>query len=150
MVRKSCSQTDIGDIIVVEAVSKHEIMMLNRRKTKQITVGGVAVGGDAPVSVQSMCNTDTRDIKATLTQIQRLAEYGCELVRLAVLDDVAIRALKEIRRESTLPLIADIHFDHRLAIGELRAGVDGLRINPGNIGGKRAVAEVVRAAAERR
>ncbi len=112
-------------------------------------VGSVAVGGDAPVSVQSMCNTDTRDIKATLAQIQRLAEYGCELVRLAVLDDEAIRALKEIRKEATLPLIADIHFDHRLALGALRAGVEGLRINPGNIGGERAVAEIVRAAAER-
>jgi (E)-4-hydroxy-3-methylbut-2-enyl-diphosphate synthase len=124
-------------------------MMLNRRRTKQIMVGSVAVGGDAPVSVQSMCNTDTRDIKATLAQIQRLAEYGCELVRLAVLDDEAIRALKEITREATLPLIADIHFDHRLALGALRAGVEGLRINPGNIGGEKAVAEIVRAAAER-
>jgi (E)-4-hydroxy-3-methylbut-2-enyl-diphosphate synthase len=136
-------------MINVEAESRHEIMMLNRRRTKQIMVGSVPVGGDAPVSVQSMCNTDTRDIKATLAQIQRLAEYGCELVRLAVLDDEAIRALKEITREATLPVIADIHFDYRLALGALRAGVEGLRINPGNIGGEKAVAEIVRAASER-
>jgi (E)-4-hydroxy-3-methylbut-2-enyl-diphosphate synthase len=121
-----------------------------RRKTRQIQVGAVPVGGDAPVVVQSMCNTDTRDVGATLAQIRRLADAGCELVRLAVLDQEAIRALSLIKREAPIPIIADIHFDHRLALGSLDAGVDGLRINPGNIGSQRAVARVVQAAAERR
>jgi (E)-4-hydroxy-3-methylbut-2-enyl-diphosphate synthase len=96
-----------------------------------------------------MCNTDTRDVQATLEQIQRLADAGCELVRLAVLDEEAVAALSLIRQEAPTPIIADIHFDHRLALGALEAGVDGLRINPGNIGSDRAVAKVVRACAER-
>ncbi len=125
-------------------------MGITRRETHKIHVGNVAVGGDAPVVVQSMCTTDTRDIRASLQQISRLAEVGCELVRLAVLDDKAVEALKIIKEEAPIPLIADIHFDHRLALGALKAGVDGLRINPGNIGGDKAVAKVVRAAAERR
>jgi (E)-4-hydroxy-3-methylbut-2-enyl-diphosphate synthase len=125
-------------------------MRIKRRETRKIHVGNVAVGGDAPVVVQSMCSTDTRDISASLQQINRLAEVGCELIRLAVLDDEAVDALKSIKEEAPIPLIADIHFDHRLALGALRAGVDGLRINPGNIGGEKAVVKVVRAAAERR
>ena len=125
-------------------------MGITRRETHKIHVGNVAVGGDAPVVVQSMCSTDTRDIRASLQQISRLAEVGCELIRLAVLDDKAVEALKAIKEEAPIPLIADIHFDHRLALGALKAGVDGLRINPGNIGGDKAVAKVVRAAAERR
>ena len=124
-------------------------MSITRRKTRQIHVGSVPVGGDAPVVVQSMCNTDTRDIPATLEQIRRLAEVGCEIVRLAVVDAKAVEALKAIKREASTPLIADIHFDHRLALAALRTGVDGLRINPGNIGGEKAVAKVVHAAAER-
>ena len=124
-------------------------MGITRRKTRQIHVGSVPVGGDAPVVVQSMCNTDTRDIPATLEQIRRLAEVGCEIVRLAVVDAKAVEALKAIKREASTPLIADIHFDHRLALDSLRTGVDGLRINPGNIGGEKAVAKVVHAAAER-
>jgi (E)-4-hydroxy-3-methylbut-2-enyl-diphosphate synthase len=123
-------------------------MSITRRKTRQIHVGNIAVGGDAPVVVQSMCSTDTRDIHATLEQIRRLAEVGCEIVRLAVLDKDAVNALESIKKESPTPLIADIHFDHRLALGSLRAGVDGLRINPGNIGDEKAVAKVVHAAAE--
>ena len=125
-------------------------MGITRRETHKIHVGNVAVGGDAPVVVQSMCTTDTRDIRASLQQISRLAEVGCELIRLAVLDDKAVEALKIIKEEAPIPLIADIHFDHRLALGALKAGVDGLRVNPGNIGGDKAVAKVVRAAAERR
>ena len=125
-------------------------MGITRRETRKIYVGNVAVGGDAPVVVQSMCSTDTRDIRASLQQISRLAEVGCELIRLAVLDDKAVEALKIIKEEAPIPLIADIHFDHRLALGALKAGVDGLRINPGNIGNDKAVAKVVRAAAERR
>ena len=124
-------------------------MGITRRKTRQIHVGNVAVGGDAPVVVQSMCSTDTRDIQASLKQMNRLAEVGCELIRLAVLDEKAVEALKTIKKEAPTPLIADIHFDHRLALGALKAGVDGLRINPGNIGGEAAVAKVVHAAAER-
>jgi (E)-4-hydroxy-3-methylbut-2-enyl-diphosphate synthase len=125
-------------------------MAITRRETRKIHVGNVAIGGDAPIVVQSMCSTDTRDIRASLQQISRLAEVGCELIRLAVLDDKAVESLKSIKEEAPIPLIADIHFDHRLALGALKAGVDGLRINPGNIGGEKAVAKVVRAAAERR
>jgi (E)-4-hydroxy-3-methylbut-2-enyl-diphosphate synthase len=125
-------------------------MRLSRRKTRQIRVGNVPVGGGAPIVVQSMCNTDTRDVRATLAQIGRLAEAGCELVRVAVLDQRAVKALEAIKGESPIPIIADIHFDHRLALGSLAAGVNGLRLNPGNIGGERAVSRVVRAAAERR
>ena len=125
-------------------------MTIARRETRKIQVGNVAIGGDAPIVVQSMCSTDTRDIPASLQQINRLAEVGCELIRLAVLDDKAVEALKSIKEKAPIPLIADIHFDHRLALGALKAGVDGLRINPGNIGGEKAMAKVVRAAAERR
>jgi (E)-4-hydroxy-3-methylbut-2-enyl-diphosphate synthase len=125
-------------------------MAITRRETRKIHVGNVAIGGDSPIVVQSMCSTDTRDIRASLQQISRLAEVGCELIRLAVLDDKAVESLKSIKEEAPIPLIADIHFDHRLALGALKAGVDGLRINPGNIGGEKAVAKVVRAAAERR
>jgi (E)-4-hydroxy-3-methylbut-2-enyl-diphosphate synthase len=124
-------------------------MKISRRKTRQIRVGSVQVGGAAPIVVQSMCNTDTRNVEATLSQIRRLAEAGCEIVRLAVLDVRAVEALKLIKREAPIPIIADIHFDSRLALGSLAAGVDGLRLNPGNIGGDRAVGRVVCAAAER-
>lgn len=117
-----------------------------RRGARTIHIGSVAVGGDAPVVVQSMCNTDTRDVEATLAQINALVAAGCELVRLAVLDETAARALRQIRDAATVPLIADIHFDHRLAVMALEAGVQGLRINPGNIGGETAVDTVVAAA----
>jgi (E)-4-hydroxy-3-methylbut-2-enyl-diphosphate synthase len=120
-----------------------------RRETRQIWVGKVPVGGNAAVVVQSMCNTDTRDIKGTLRQINRLAAAGCELVRLAVLDKKSVEAVRAIKEQTPIPLIADIHFDHRLALGALDAGVDGLRINPGNIGDDAAVVKVVRASAER-
>ena len=117
--------------------------------TRSITVGGVAIGGGAPVSVQSMCNTDTRDAAATLGQIGRLAEAGCEIVRCAVPDAEAAEALRAIKAQCPIPLIADIHFDYRLALTAVEAGVDGLRINPGNIGERWKVQEVVRACAER-
>jgi (E)-4-hydroxy-3-methylbut-2-enyl-diphosphate synthase len=121
-----------------------------RRKTRTITVGAVKIGWGAPVAVQSMCNTDTRDVEATLGQIKRLQEAGCELVRLAVPDEDAARALGRIRKGTAMPLIADIHFSHRLALEAVKQGIDGLRINPGNIGGKDKVSEVVRACRERR
>jgi (E)-4-hydroxy-3-methylbut-2-enyl-diphosphate synthase len=120
------------------------------RITRRIHVGDVAVGGGAPVSVQSMTSTDTRDVAATLAQIGRLAEAGCEVVRCAVPDEEAALALKAIRAGSSIPVIADIHFDHRLALTALAGGVDGLRLNPGNIGERWKVEEVVRACAERR
>lgn len=123
-------------------------MLLKRRKTRQIKIGQVAIGGDAPIAVQSMTKTDTRDIKATLSQVKRLERAGCEIVRLAVPDSEAVEALGEIKKKASLPLVADIHFDYRLAIASLEKGVDALRINPGNIGSKEKVKEVVRAAKE--
>lgn len=107
------------------------------------------MGGGAPCTVQSMCNTDTRDIAATTAQIHALAEAGCELVRCAVPDMDAAQALGKIKSSSPVPLIADIHFDYRLALKSLEAGVDGLRINPGNIGEKWKVSEVVKSASDR-
>ena len=120
-----------------------------RRKTVPVRIGGVLIGGGAPISVQSMTKTDTRNVRATLAQIKRLAGEGCEIVRLAVPDREAAEALGRIKAKTSLPLIADIHFDHRLALACLRNGVDGLRINPGTIGGRKKVEEVVRAARER-
>jgi len=113
-------------------------------------VGPVAVGGGAPVSVQSMTKTDTRDAAATGTQIEELAAAGCEIVRAAVPDSAAAEALKEICRRSPLPVIADIHFDHRLALAAAESGAAGLRINPGNIGSAARVREVVRACREKK
>ncbi len=120
------------------------------RITRQIQLGSVAIGGGAPVSVQSMTNTDTRDVAATLAQIRRLLDAGCEIVRCAVPDQQAALALAAIRRECPIPLIADIHFDHQLALTSLASGVDGLRLNPGNIGSRAKVAEVVAACRERK
>jgi len=120
--------------------------MINRRKTKQISIGNVKIGGDAPISVQSMCNTDTRDVNATLTQINELADAGCEIIRLAVLNKDAGEALKEIIKKSPIPVVADIHFDYRLAIQSINNGVSALRLNPGNIGKRENVEKVVKLA----
>ena len=117
--------------------------MMKRRNSKQIKIGDVKIGGDAPVSVQSMCNTDTRDVNATLTQIRELADAGCEIARLAVLNKDAADAIKEIVKKSPLPLVADIHFDYRLAIRCINNGIDALRLNPGNIGRRENVEKVV-------
>ena len=117
-----------------------------RRASRQIRVGPVAVGGAAPVVVQSMTNTPTVDTAATLAQIGRLSAAGCEIVRVAVPDDKAALSLKALCGQSPLPVIADIHFDHRLALAAMEAGVHGLRINPGNIGAERHVDRVVDAA----
>lgn len=121
-----------------------------RRPTRRVEVGAVAVGGDAPISVQSMTKTDTVDTEATGTQIEELAQAGCDIIRLAVPDEAAARALKIIVGRSPIPVVADIHFNHRLALMALEAGVAGLRINPGNIGGAERVREVVAAARGRR
>lgn len=117
--------------------------MIKRRISKQIQIGNVKIGGDAPVSVQSMCNTDTRDVKATLAQIQELEDAGCEIVRLAVLNKDAASAIKEIKKHTKIPVIADIHFDYRLAIQCIENGIDALRLNPGNIGKDENVKKVV-------
>ena len=117
--------------------------MIRRRFSKQIQIGNIKIGGDAPISVQSMTNTDTRDVKSTLKQINNLAENGCELVRLAILNPQAADAIKEIKKKSPLPLIADIHFDYRLAIKCIENGIDALRINPGNIGKEEHTKKVV-------
>ena len=115
---------------------------MQRRISKQINVGGVLIGGGAPISVQSMCNTDTRDVKATLAQINELYEAGCDIVRLAVPDMKAALALAQIKKESPIPIVADIHFDYRLAIECAKGGVDKIRINPGNIGSPERVKKV--------
>lgn len=116
-----------------------------RRRSRQIKVGGVAIGGGAPVSIQSMTNTDTRDAVATIAQIKRLAAAGCEIVRCAVPDMDAVRALFQIKEASPIPVVADIHFNYRLAIESVAAGADKIRINPGNIGGQDRVRAVVTA-----
>jgi (E)-4-hydroxy-3-methylbut-2-enyl-diphosphate synthase len=120
--------------------------MIARKPTRQIRVGHVAIGGDAPIVVQTMTNTDTRDVAATVAQIHRLEAAGCEMVRVAVLDLEAALAIREIRARITIPLIADIHFDHRLAVAAMENGAQGIRINPGNIGGPEKLARVVDAA----
>ncbi|OQW98517.1 MAG: 4-hydroxy-3-methylbut-2-en-1-yl diphosphate synthase [Desulfobacteraceae bacterium A6] len=121
---------------------------IKRKKTRQISVGEVKVGGMAPIAVQSMTNTFTCDIEATVAQIRRLEEAGCEIVRVAVPDMESARAISSIKKQISIPLIADIHFDYRLAIASANAGADGLRLNPGNIGGKVKVKKVVDCAKE--
>lgn len=117
--------------------------MINRRKSKQIQIGDIKIGGDAPISVQSMCNTDTRNVEATMNQINELTDAGCELVRLAVLNKDAASAIKEIVNKSKIPVIADIHFDYRLAIDCINNGINALRLNPGNIGNLENIKKVV-------
>lgn len=117
--------------------------------TKKVNCGDVAIGGGAPISIQSMTNTDTRNVSATLDQISRLQEAGCQIVRLAVPDLEAAEAFGRIKKAAKVPLVADIHFDYRLALESIRQGADKIRINPGNIGDRDRVLQVVRAAAER-
>ena len=119
---------------------------LNRRKSTQVEVRGVKIGGGAPIVVQSMCNTYTHDVEATVAQIERLEAAGCEIVRLAVPDEKSANALYEIRKRTEMPLVADIHFDYRYALMAADARIDCLRINPGNINGEERVSEVVAAA----
>ena len=120
-----------------------------RRHTKQVQCGNVAIGGGAPVSIQSMTNTDTRNVKATVDQIKRLAEAGCQIVRCAIPDVEAAAAFGQIKKLSDLPLVADIHFDYRLALSAIENGADKVRINPGNIGSPERVRAVFAAAKER-
>ncbi len=117
-----------------------------RRLTRPVFIGPVKVGGDAPISVQSMTTTDTRDVNKTTAQIQSLARAGCEIVRVTVNSREAAQALPAIKASSPIPIIADIHFDHTLALMSVKNGVDGLRINPGNIGSQQKIHEVVQAA----
>ena len=124
-------------------------MELPRKQTRQLKLGSVRIGGGAPIVVQSMTNTDTRDVEATLGQIKRLHDAGCEIVRVAVPDETAAKALRAIHDVSPIPVIADIHFDYRLALMALEAGLEGLRINPGNIGERKNVEMVVDAAKAR-
>ena len=121
-------------------------MELPRKQTRQLKLGSVRIGGGAPIVVQSMTNTDTRDVEATLGQIKRLHDAGCEIVRVAVPYETAAKALRAIHDVSPIPVIADIHFDYRLALMALEAGLEGLRINPGNIGERKNVEMVVDAA----
>jgi len=122
---------------------------MERRKTRQISIGPVKVGGDAPISVQSMTKTDTRDIRRTVHQIRRLEEAGCEIIRVAIVDEEAARAITEIKKRIRIPLIADIHFHSRLALIAMESGADGLRINPGNIGGRDRLKPIVTEARNR-
>ncbi|MDP3017631.1 MAG: flavodoxin-dependent (E)-4-hydroxy-3-methylbut-2-enyl-diphosphate synthase, partial [Deltaproteobacteria bacterium] len=123
--------------------------MIQRRKTRQICIGSVKIGGDAPVSVQSMTKTDTRDVRRTVHQIRRLEEAGCDIIRVAIPDDEAARAIAQIKKRINIPLIADIHFNYRLALRSMESGADGLRINPGNIGGRNRLKNIVNEAKNR-
>ena len=120
--------------------------MMTRRKTRKIKVGNLFIGGNSPISVQSMTKTDTRDIRTTVDQIKRLERAGCEIVRLAVPDMEAAKALGKIKRRVHIPLVADIHFNYRLAIEAIAQGVDKIRINPGNIGSREKVGAIAKAA----
>lgn len=121
-------------------------MMMPRRKTYPIMVGKVQLGGFAPIRVQSMTKTKTEDLTATLAQIKRLKQADCEIIRLAVRNQTSVQALKEIKKRTDIPLVADIHFDYRLAIASIKAGADKIRINPGNIGSGWKIKEIIKVA----
>jgi len=118
--------------------------MIKRKKTKKIKVGGIYIGGGAPIVVQSMCNTDTRDVRKTVAQIKKLEKAGCEMVRVAVPDMEAAKVLGKIKKRISIPLVADIHFSADLAMESIRQGIDKLRINPGNIGSEEKVARLAK------
>ncbi len=119
------------------------------RQSRQISIGDVKIGGGAPISVQSMTITDTRDVPSTVAQIKRLEKQGCDIVRVAVPDMDAAKSLGSIRQQITIPLVSDIHFDYKLALESIEQGVDGMRINPGNIGARYRIKAVVNACRER-
>lgn len=124
-------------------------MSYERRKTREVSVGAVKIGGENPISIQSMTNTDTRDSDATIAQIKRLEEAGCDIVRVAVPDIKAAKNIAKIKSSVNIPIIADIHFDYKLALEAIEQGVDGIRINPGNIGSIERVKMVVEKCKER-
>ena len=124
-------------------------MKIKRRKTRAVNVGSLKVGGDNPISVQSMTNTDTKDVKATIEQIKSLKEAGCEIIRVSVPDMDSAEALKEIKKRAGMPVVADIHFDWKLAIASIENGADGIRINPGNIGSEEKVKAIAEKAKKR-
>lgn len=124
-------------------------MLKNRKNTKAVTIGNMVIGGGNPIVIQSMTNTDTRNVEATVAQIQMLENAGCEIIRVAVPDQAAANAIKAIRKNIQIPLVADIHFDYKLALTAMENGVDKLRINPGNIGSEKGVREIVAMATER-
>ena len=120
-----------------------------REHTRVIKIGNRVIGGGNPILIQSMTNTPTEDVAATVAQIHRLEKVGCEIVRCTVPTMEAAKALSEIKKQISIPVVADIHFDHKMAIAAIENGADKIRINPGNIGGPERVAEVVKAAKER-
>jgi (E)-4-hydroxy-3-methylbut-2-enyl-diphosphate synthase len=117
--------------------------MIKKRKTRVVNIGGVKIGGNSPIVVQSMCNTDTRNIKATVKQIKQLEKAGCEMIRVAVVDMKAAQSIRDIKKKINIPLIADIHFDYRLAVECAKQGADKLRFNPGNINSEKKIKAVV-------
>ena len=119
------------------------MITVKRKKTKEIRVGDIGIGGDNPIRIQSMANTKTKDAAATAAQINRLAEAGCEIVRVGIPDMESASALKHIKKAITLPIVADIHYDHRLALASIENGADKIRINPGNIGGMDKLGKVI-------
>ncbi|KKP57861.1 MAG: 4-hydroxy-3-methylbut-2-en-1-yl diphosphate synthase [Candidatus Moranbacteria bacterium GW2011_GWF2_34_56] len=123
--------------------------MIKRKKTRKIKIGNVFIGGDAPVAIQSMCNTDTRDVEATVAQIKELIQAGCEIIRVAVPDMEAAKAIGEIKKQINIPMVADIHFSAEYAMEAIRQGIDKLRINPGNIGDESKVVMLVKACKEK-
>ena len=122
---------------------------MKRKHTREVQIGNVWIGGDHPVAIQSMTNTKTEDVEATVAQIEKLTAAGCEIIRCAVPDEAAAKALSEIKRRISIPLVADIHFDYRLALLAIEHGADKIRINPGNIGSADRIREVISAAKER-
>ena len=122
--------------------------LIKRKKTKKISLGGVSIGGDSPIVVQSMTNTNTRDVKSTITQIKKLEKSGCEIIRIAVPDKEVVSVIPVLKKKINIPLIADVHFNYLLAIDAMKYGVDGIRINPGNIS-KDKIKEIIKVAKER-
>jgi len=137
-------------INVDKGIPAHDLMSMKKTKTRKVWVGKVVIGGGAPISVQSMTKTDTCDVSSTIRQIKKLEKAGCEIIRVAVPDTEAASVLPQIKRKINIPLVADIHFDYKLALKAIDSGVDKLRINPGNIGAKWKVKEIVKAASERK
>jgi len=143
--RSQKSLAELGQAVISSQI---KTFLIKRCLTRKIAVGAVKIGGGAPISVQTMTKTPTGNIKATVNQIRELEQIGCDIIRVAVPDMESARALRAIRRSIHIPLIADIHFDHRLALAAIAGGADGLRLNPGNIGSKLKINEVVKAATE--